>query len=130
MSDYSMGKRWWTCAITLAIAWLVLFFGTLPAQTHSVTLTWTWDQGSGGLATGYKVYRGQISGGSVNLIHTVTPETTMTYVDTSVGCGKTYYYQVTAFNAGGESMPTTQVPAIIPTCALPLAPANLVAQVN
>jgi hypothetical protein len=62
-----------------------------------VSLTWTAASG----ATGYNVKRSATSGGPYTTIGT---STTASYSDSGVTVGNTYYYVVTATNAGGESL--------------------------
>jgi hypothetical protein len=75
----------------------------------SVTLTW--DASSGGQVTSYNVYRGTNSGGESPL---ASVGDTLTYVDTDVSPGQTYYYEVTATGPGGESGFSNQAMAVIP----------------
>ncbi len=69
--------------------------------TGPVLLSWTPGVSDGGSpVTGYSVYRGTVSGGET-LLATLGSQTG--YSDGSVAYGTTYYYQVTAVNAVGES---------------------------
>ncbi len=86
---------------------------TATANSSSqITITWT--AAAGG--TSQKVYRGP-SSGTETLLHTIGDGTTTTYVDTGLSASTTYYYKITASNAGGESdysneaNATTSVPA-------------------
>jgi len=103
--------------------------------SHSVTLTWSWTQGTGGLATGYAVYRAQATGttcpaaSTFTQIATVAAEATMTYVDTSSSTntlteGVTYCYAVTATDSAGASPDSNIASATIPF-SVPVAPAGL-----
>lgn len=65
----------------------------------TVTLNWLSPSG-GGTPTGYKVYRGTSSGGE-SLLSTLG--IVFTYSDTNGTCGSKFFYEVTAFNTGGES---------------------------
>lgn len=80
-------------------------------------------------ATEYRVYRSTTSGGPYTQIAVVTAPT-LTYADTSVSGGTTYYYVVRSF-AGCESGNSTQVSATA-TGACTLAPtfAGLVSVTN
>ena len=65
-----------------------------------VNLTWLAPSDDGGAAiTNYKVYRGT-SSGSTTLLETIGVQ--LWYNDTTAEEGKTYFYQVTAFNPVGE----------------------------
>jgi fibronectin type 3 domain-containing protein len=66
------------------------------------------------MATGYNVYRSTQSGSGYTLL-TSSPISTMTYTDTSVTAGSTYYYVTTAVDAhGDQSTYSTQVTAVVP----------------
>ena len=74
---------------------------TAALDTTGVTLSWTTPGSNGGSAiTGYRLYRGT-SSGQETLLATVGVQ--MSYTDTTVSNGATYYYEVTAVNAVGES---------------------------
>jgi fibronectin type 3 domain-containing protein len=68
------------------------------AGNGQVSLTWTAATG----ATSYNIYRATSSGGEGNT-PIVTGVTTTSYTNTGLTNGTTYYYQVTAVNAGGQS---------------------------
>src|SRR5689334_14157797 len=76
---------------------------------HSVTLTWNASTSSG--VTGYKVYRGSVSGGPYSLLS--TPGLVTTYTDNSVQSGQVYYYVTTAVGST-ESGYSNQAQATIP----------------
>jgi fibronectin type 3 domain-containing protein len=85
-----------------------------------VSLTWTTSAG----AASYNVYRGTSPGGE-GATPVATGVTTTSYTDTGLSNGTTYYYQVTAVNAGGESIRSGEVSATpIPP---PSAPTGVVA---
>ena len=75
------------------------------AGNAQVGLTWTASSG----ATSYNVLRSTTNGGPYTQI--ATPTST-SYSDTPLVVGTTYYYVVSAVNAGGESPNSTQVSAI------------------
>jgi hypothetical protein len=80
---------------------------------HSVTLNWVASTSVN--VTGYKVYRATVSGGPYTLL-TSTAIAALTYADSVVLAGQTYYYVVTAVNnAGLESSYSNQAVAVIPT---------------
>jgi cellulose 1,4-beta-cellobiosidase len=81
-----------------------------------VDLTW----GAVAGASTYRVKRATVSGGPYATV--VDELTTTSYADANVTSGTTYYYVVSALNAGGESANSTQV-AASPTAPLPAAPA-------
>ncbi len=72
---------------------------TLSATSGRATLTWTAPSNTGGSAiVQYRIYRGTTS----SLLTWIANTTITTYEDTSVTNGQTYYYQITAVNAGGQ----------------------------
>ena len=72
-----------------------------------VVLSWTPPRDDGGSAvTGYRIYRG-LSPGNLTLLAEVGP--VLTYADTDVVGGTTYYYEVRAVNAVGESPPAGRI---------------------
>lgn len=81
---------------------------------HSVTLTWIASTTS--TATGYNVYRTTTNGtgyAKINATPVLAP--TVTYTDTTVSSGTTYYYVTTAVDVGGaESVYSNQATAAIP----------------
>jgi fibronectin type 3 domain-containing protein len=82
---------------------------TTTAQ-HSVKLNWQASTSTG--VTGYKVYRSTISGGYYGLL---TSLAALTFTDTAVQSGATYYYVVAAVNSAGlQSAYSNQVKAVIP----------------
>jgi fibronectin type 3 domain-containing protein len=114
--------------LKLFALWFLL---TLPMfAQHTVTLTWSWTQGSGGVGTGFEVQRGTVSGGPYTTIATIASPTTLTYVDTASTTnvlteGSTYYYVVlTTGNGGTLSAPSNQATATIPFL-LPVGPTGL-----
>jgi hypothetical protein len=90
----------------------VALSGTGSTVQHSVDVNWA---ASTSTVAGYNVYRGTLSGGPYSKINT-TLLTGLTYTDSTVSSGATYYYVVTAVAADGtESSFSNQVQAIIPT---------------
>ncbi|HEV2692547.1 MAG TPA: hypothetical protein VG347_06585 [Verrucomicrobiae bacterium] len=90
------------------------------AGNNSVSLSWT---GSSG-AVGYRVKRSTTSGSGYVTVGT-TADPTVAFTDPISG-GVTYYYVVTATNASGESLVSSEVSAA-PVLAAPAAPATLAA---
>ena len=81
----------------------------------------TWAASSG--ATSYDIYRGTTAANEV----LVDPGINGTsFTDTGLTNGTTYYYQVTAVNAGGQSGYSNQVSAL-PQVPVPATPTGLVA---
>jgi fibronectin type 3 domain-containing protein len=98
---------------------LLLFAVSLSAQPHpSVTLNWSWAQGTGDPATGFHIQRGTAAGGPYVVVGTV-PVASGTFLDTTVTVGSTYFYVVTAFNTGGDSVKSNET-----SCTLPFLPAS------
>lgn len=84
-----------------------------------VNLSWTSVTG----ASSYNVYRSSASGTQGIKINS-SAVTATSYSDTSVTNGTTYYYEVTAVNAGGESGNSNQTSAI-PQVPPPATPVNV-----
>jgi Abnormal spindle-like microcephaly-assoc'd, ASPM-SPD-2-Hydin len=85
--------------------------GTAPLQ-HRVSLSWGDSSSS---VVGYNIYRGGTTGGPYTKINTAL-NATMTYTDSSVQAGQTYYYVTTAVDGTGtESAYSNQVQTVIPT---------------
>jgi fibronectin type 3 domain-containing protein len=79
---------------------------TVAPGNTKITLTWTTSAG----ATSYNVYRGTSTGGEgANPI--ASGVTSTSFTDIGLTNGTTYYYQVTAVNAGGESSRSAEVSA-------------------
>ncbi len=74
-----------------------------------VILNWTAPSSTGSSAiTGYKIYRGTSPGGETLLI---TLDSALTYTNTGLTNGFTYYYRVSAFNLAGEGPKSNEVSA-------------------
>ena len=83
-----------------------------PAVQHTVQLNWN---ASTSAVVGYRVYRNESSGTSYTPL-TGEAFDALTYTDTAVASGATYYYVVTAINAAGvESVHSNQVKAVVPS---------------
>jgi fibronectin type 3 domain-containing protein len=93
----------------------------LTANTGSTQVALSWTASSG--ATSYNVKRSTVTGGPYT---TISSPMVTNYTDTGLTNGTSYFYVVTALNAGGESIPSTEVKAT-PNLAPPPAPLNLVA---
>lgn len=79
---------------------------TASAGNGSVTLTWSASSG----AASYNVYRGTISGGE-NAAPVASGITGVTYTDTGLTNGTTYFYYVVAVNSLGTSPPSNEASA-------------------
>jgi len=71
--------------------------GVVPVQ-HSVALTWS---ASTSTVSGYNVYRGTVSGGPYTKINS-SLVAILTYTDSTVQSGTTYYYVTTAVDSSGD----------------------------
>jgi fibronectin type 3 domain-containing protein len=92
---------------------------TATAGNAQVALSWTTPANGGSPITGYKVYRGTVSG-SLSLYQTLG--VVSGYTDTAVTNGTTYYYQVSAVNAVGEGSRSSE------RSATPTAPVTVPGQ--
>lgn len=87
-------------------------FTATPQQTHSVALSWN---ASTSTVSGYNIYRSTLNGGSYLRVNSsLVPG--LSYTDSTVQNGTTYYYVTTAVdsNTGFESIFSNQVSAVIP----------------
>jgi hypothetical protein len=80
--------------------------------SYSVSLSWSASSSSG--AAGYNVYRSTVNGSDYVKI-TMSPVSSLSYVDGTVLDGNTYYYVLTTVNStGDESEYSNQVQMVIP----------------
>jgi fibronectin type 3 domain-containing protein len=85
--------------------------GVAPVQ-HSVSLSWAASTTTG--VVGYNVYRGSVSGGPYAQVNSNDPG--LTYTDSGVSTGQTYYYVVTAVDSTGTESPySNQAQAVVPS---------------
>jgi hypothetical protein len=83
----------------------------VAAIAHSVDLSWAASTSS---VTGYNVYRGGVSGGPYTRIN-ANIDSGITFTDSGVQAGQTYFYTVTAVDSTGiESARSNEVQAVIP----------------
>jgi hypothetical protein len=80
--------------------------------THWVSLQWSASPTAG---VTYNVYRGTSSGGESTTPLNTSPVTAASCTDTNVTSGQTYYYIVEAVDSAGDSVPSNEVEAVIPT---------------
>lgn len=88
-------------------------FAAVGPSATQVNLSWT--QVSG--ATGYDIYRSTSAGGTYTRLGsepTVSSGSTVSYSDTGLTPGTTYFYKMTAINGSGESAATTYVSITMP----------------
>ena len=82
-----------------------------PPTSHTVHLTWT---ASTSQVAGYRVYRSETSGSSYSVLNG-SAVTALSFDDSTVSNGITYYYVVTAVDSSGnESVQSNQTTAVIP----------------
>src|SRR5262249_6957028 len=77
------------------------------ATTTSITLSWT---APAGPVTSYNVYRGTTAGGEGNVPY-ATLVASSPWTDPSTSANTTYYYRVSAVNAGGIGAPSNEASA-------------------
>jgi hypothetical protein len=104
--------------------------GIPPGTLHTITATWAAPSPIGGSGTiaGYNIYRcGGTGCATAPTYAKIDPAlvTTLSYVDTAVGQGNTYFYCITAVDSGAaESSCSTPVSIVVP--ANPNSPINIV----
>ncbi len=91
---------------------------TATAGNASVTLSWTASSG----ATSYNIYRGTTAGGE-STTAIASGITTISYSDTGLTNGTTYYYKLAAVNARGTGALSAEVSATPQAGAPPAPPA-------
>jgi hypothetical protein len=101
---------------------------TATAGNATVSLSWSAPSSDGGAQiTGYAVYRGTASGSELFLANTGV---TLTFNDTGVSNGTTYYYKVAAINSAGtgtqsnERSATPTAPPPSPDFSLSVTPTS------
>jgi len=95
------------------------------AGDSSVSLTWTAPASNGGAAvSGYNIYRGTSAGGESSTAVGTVSGTTLSFTDTGLTNGTTYFYTVKAVNSAGPSAASNEAsatPAAV-TATVPTAP--------
>lgn len=75
-------------------------------------VSWT---ASTSTVAGYNIYRGLTTGGPYTLLNS-SPVNALTFTDSTVVAGQTYFYVVTAVDSSGtESVNSAEVSGTIPT---------------
>ncbi len=98
---------------------------TATGGNGAVQLSWSAPASTGGAAvTGYNVYRGTSAGNESTTV--ATNVTTMSFTDSPVTNGTTYFYTVKAINSAGMSPPSNEVSAT-PQATVPSAPLGVTA---
>lgn len=80
--------------------------------SHSVALSWNASTSAG--VNGYNVFRATTSGGYGTTPLNPSPVSALTYTDTTVVAGQSYFYVVQAIDAGVNSTDSNEVPVTIP----------------
>lgn len=93
-------------------------------MAHSVKLTWL-PPTTGDAPASYDIKRAPAASGPFTSIGT---STVPTFTDTNVVAGETWFYEAFSVNSAGESTPSNEVTAVIPT-TFPGPPTGLVAEV-
>ena len=96
---------------------------TVVSGNAEIALNWSAPTSNGGVViSGYKVYRGTVSGGEVPL---TTLGSVLNFTDADLTNGQAYYYKVSAVNTVGEGPVSAEANATPAT--LPSAPLHLTA---
>lgn len=95
----------------------VLLLLAIPAHAQSVTLSWGASTVAAGSppVTSYQVWRGTASGAETLLVN---PGNVLTFTDTTVVAGQTYFYEVFGLNSVGPSKASNEAIAVIPVAVL------------
>ena len=94
------------------------------AGNSQISLSWSVPSSNGGSAiTGYYIYRGTTSGGEGTTPIGTVSGLTLTYTDTGLTNGQTYYYKIIAVNSGVQSAPSNEASAM--PASVPYPPQNL-----
>ena len=68
-------------------------FALADYSYNKLKLTWSAVNG----ASGYRIYRSATKTGTYKLVKTITSGTTVSYINSGLTCGSTYYYKIRAF---------------------------------
>ncbi len=100
-------------ALNMNISGTATAASTVASTPHTVMLSWS-PSGSIGNIVGYRIYRGTSSGGPYSGLNS-SPDSSTSYVDSSVVSGGKYFYVATAVDsAGNESAYSNEASATIP----------------
>ena len=90
---------------------------------QEIVLLWVAPVSDGGsTVTNYRIYRGNSSGGETFLVEIGD---VLSYNDPGLTAGRTYYYQVSAVNIGGEGIKSNEASATPFAVTVPSMPLNL-----
>jgi hypothetical protein len=91
----------------------VALSGTGAATSHQVDLSWSPPSSSSDTVKGYNIYR-SVGSGSMSLLN-AAPDTTTSYVDSTVASGTTYSYFVKSVDTKGvESVASNEIQVSVP----------------
>lgn len=96
-------------------------FKAVRSSYKSIKLSWSKVPG----ASGYAIYRASSENGKYTLIRRITRGKTTSYTNTSLTCGKTYYYKIRAYrNVSGKRIYSkyTEVVSASPYLSKPSTP--------
>ena len=96
-------------------------FKAASESYNSIKLTWVAVTG----ASGYKIIRSTSSTGTYVLVTTITSGSTVTYTNTSLATGSTYYYKIRAYSTVGTAKIYSIDTAAISGKPIPSIPTNL-----
>ncbi len=96
-------------------------FAVANAGYNSIRISWQAVSG----ASGYKLYRATSENGSYSLIKTVSGASTVSYTDTGLTTGKSYYYKLRAYRTVSGSAVYSSYTAILSKEPLPATPSGL-----
>jgi fibronectin type 3 domain-containing protein len=87
---------------------------TPQPSSHSVQVLWDASTSSG--LQGYKVYRGQVTGGPYTSVSGLLDPSILQFSDSTLNAGQTYFYVVTSVDVNGlESAQSSEVSVAVPT---------------
>lgn len=87
---------------------------TPQPSSHSVQVLW--DASTSSSLQGYKVYRGQVTGGPYTSVSGLLDTSVLQFSDSNLNAGQTYFYVVTSVDVNGlESAQSSEVSVAVPT---------------
>lgn len=87
---------------------------------NSVYLKWTRSEN----ANGYKIQRASSKSGTYKTIKTITSNSTLTYRNTGLTCGKTYYYKITPYRTITNKTISGRASSVLTAKVIPAAPSK------